>query len=163
MRTIKERSTTLSLLDNPKSYCQEEPLAPPDVLTGVLSDYKYVKHLIDEQIFFAVTNRFPFVATSYYCSLAEPTLNDPIMRQLCPSVEELYPGSEEEDDPLAEEASSPVPGLVHRYPDRVLMVVTNICFMNCRHCTRKRLWQYGRKACSLSEIEAMLEYIKGHS
>ena len=53
-----------------------------------------------------------------------------------------------------------VPGLVHRYPDRALMVLTDICPMLCRHCTRKREWRHGGWVRTASEIEAMLEYIR---
>ncbi|MFH1361516.1 MAG: KamA family radical SAM protein [bacterium] len=109
-----------------------------------------------------VLELYPFAATDYYLALAKAD-NDPIMRQLTPSMEELADYSGLKEDPLAEEELSPVPGLVHRYPDRVLMIVTNICFMNCRHCTRKRLWKHGRRAASLSDLERMVEYIKEHA
>ncbi|MFH1090981.1 MAG: KamA family radical SAM protein [Pseudomonadota bacterium] len=109
-----------------------------------------------------VTVKYPFAATDYYMSLAKPEKTDPIRLQFCPSGEELkdYPGLS--DDPLDEEKDSPVPGLVHRYPDRALMIVTNVCFMNCRHCTRKRLWQEGRYALSEAEIDRMIDYIREH-
>jgi lysine 2,3-aminomutase len=66
------------------------------------------------------------------------------------------------EDPLEERRDSVVPGLVHRYPDRVLMVLTDICPMLCRHCTRKREWCHGGWVRSASEIEAMLNYIRQH-
>lgn len=109
-----------------------------------------------------VIAKYPFVTTPYYLSLAKPDLNDPVFKQLCPSADELKEIEGIGEDPLAEEKDSPVPGLVHRYPDRVLMVVTNVCFMNCRHCTRKRLWREGRYHCSVSEIRAMAEYIRNN-
>jgi len=67
------------------------------------------------------------------------------------------------EDPLAEKEDSVVPGLVHRYPDRALMVLTDICPMLCRHCTRKREWRRGRWMRNESEIEAMLEYLRRNS
>jgi lysine 2,3-aminomutase len=66
------------------------------------------------------------------------------------------------EDPLAEERESVVPGLVHRYPDRVLMVLTDICPMLCRHCTRKREWRHGGWVRTPEEIDAMLDYIRGN-
>ena len=67
------------------------------------------------------------------------------------------------EDPLEEQRESVVPGLVHRYPDRVLMVLTDICAMLCRHCTRKREWKSGGWVRSADEVEAMLSYIRRHS
>jgi len=67
-----------------------------------------------------------------------------------------------EEDPLEEKRDSVVPGLVHRYPDRVLMVLTDICPMLCRHCTRKREWQHGGWVRKDEEIELMLDYIRNN-
>ena len=64
------------------------------------------------------------------------------------------------EDPLDEKGDSVVPGLVHRYPDRALMVLTNLCPMLCRHCTRKREWHHGVWVRTPDEIEVMLEYIR---
>ena len=64
------------------------------------------------------------------------------------------------EDPLEEKRDSVVPGLVHRYPDRVLMVLTNLCPVFCRHCTRKREWRNGGWVHTPGEVEAMLEYIR---
>ena len=122
----------------------------------IVTQHKYVNNIIKEEDFLAVTAKYPFVATPYYLSLAEGTIDDPIMQQLCPTTEELVDYDEVVDDPLAEERDSPVQGLVHRYPDRVLMVVTNVCFMNCRHCMRKRLWQKGRFVYSAEAIDKMI-------
>jgi lysine 2,3-aminomutase len=66
------------------------------------------------------------------------------------------------DDPLGEKRDSVVPGLVHRYPDRVLMVLTDICPMLCRHCTRKREWHNGGWVRTPVEIRNMLDYIRRH-
>lgn len=86
---------------------------------------------------------FPAAATAYYLSLANACdPGDPILRQCVPDEAELaHP--EAPTDPLAERRDSPVPGLVHRYPDRVLLVVTNTCAVHCRHCLRKRIWNSG--------------------
>jgi lysine 2,3-aminomutase len=91
-----------------------------------------------------VALRFPFSITPYYLSLARSTdLADPILRQAIPSFDELSYADMGESDPLDEKDDSPVPGLVHRYPDRALLVITDICPLLCRHCTRKREWDGG--------------------
>lgn len=84
--------------------------------------------------------RFPLSITPYYLSLvdAEDFRNDPIFMQAFPSPRELEIEKHDMSDPLAEDRDSPVPGVTHRYPDRVLLQVSNICSMYCRHCTRKR-------------------------
>jgi lysine 2,3-aminomutase len=84
--------------------------------------------------------RFPMRVTPYYLSLIDETdfRNCPIFRQAVPSPKEIEVESCDLRDPLAEDADSPVPGLTHRYPDRVLFHVSNVCAMYCRHCTRKR-------------------------
>ncbi len=86
------------------------------------------------------TARFPMSVTPYYLSLinAEDYQNDPVFRQAFPSVSELLVEEHDIRDPLAEDVDAPVTGLTHRYPDRVLFHVSNLCSMYCRHCTRKR-------------------------
>ena len=110
-----------------------------------------------------VTMRYPFSVTPHYLSLIN--LNDPhdpIRKQAIPSILEVTMGLMGVEDPLGEKTDTVVPGLVHRYPDRVLMVVTNMCPMLCRHCTRKREWQNGAWVHTPAEIEGMLEYIRQH-
>lgn len=84
--------------------------------------------------------KFPFSVTPYYLSLIDTKdyKNDPIYKQCFPNPSELIIKKHEMADPLAEDTDSPVPYLTHRYPDRVLLQVSNVCSMYCRHCTRKR-------------------------
>ncbi len=85
-------------------------------------------------------DKFPLSITPYYLSLIN-TKNfryDPVFKQAFGGVEELITTSSELADPLSEDTDSPVEGITHRYPDRVLFHVSNICSMYCRHCTRKR-------------------------
>lgn len=84
--------------------------------------------------------RFPLSITPYYLSLIDTQeyRNDPILRQAFPSPDELIMQPCDMKDPLAEDKDSPAPQITHRYPDRVLFHVSNICAMYCRHCTRKR-------------------------
>ncbi|MBM4462071.1 MAG: KamA family radical SAM protein [Chloroflexi bacterium] len=108
-----------------------------------------------------VTGKYPFSITPYYfCLIDQNNPDDPVRKQTVPSFDEIAFAFMGEADPLAEEEDSVVPGLVHRYPDRVLMVLTNICPVLCRHCTRKREWQSGRWAHTDGEIELMLDYIR---
>ncbi len=84
--------------------------------------------------------KFPLSITPYYLSLinAGNYKNDPVYKQSFPNPSELVIKEHEMQDPLSEDKDSPVPGLTHRYPDRVLLHVSNVCSMYCRHCTRKR-------------------------
>jgi len=101
----------------------------------------------------------------YYFSLIDPEdPNDPIRLQSVPSpLEAENPSGYELDDPLEEEKDSPVPGLTHRYPDRVLLITTPNCSMYCRYCTRKRatLTRGGWDAVSADD-ERMIEYVREH-
>ncbi len=84
--------------------------------------------------------KFPLSITPYYLSLinADDFENDPVFKQAFPCERELEIEKHDMADPLAEDKDSPVPGVTHRYPDRVLLQVSNVCSMYCRHCTRKR-------------------------
>jgi len=111
----------------------------------------------------AVSAVFPLSATPYYLSLVDfDNVNDPVKCQLMPDTAELNFDTRCCSDPLEEAHSSVVPGLVHRYPDRVVMVLTDICPVLCRHCTRKREWKNGGWVHTQAEIDAMLAYIRQH-
>lgn len=93
-----------------------------------------------QEDFKKTVKRFPMSITPYYLSLIDTDnlLNDPVFKQSFPSPLELLITRSEMSDPLHEDKDSPVPGVTHRYPDRVLFLVSNMCSMYCRHCTRKR-------------------------
>ena len=84
--------------------------------------------------------KFPLSITPYYLSLidVDDMENDPVFKQSFPSPLELKIDNCEMTDPLAEDKDKPVEGITHRYPDRVLFIISNLCSMYCRHCTRKR-------------------------
>jgi lysine 2,3-aminomutase len=110
-----------------------------------------------------VTSKYPLSVSPYYLSLINIyNTDDPIKKQAIPSFEEITLGSVGFEDPLGEKRDSVVPGLVHRYPDRLLMVFTDICPMLCRHCTRKREWHNGGWVRTSGEIKTMLDYIRRH-
>ncbi len=114
----------------------------------------------EEEEALSIPSRFRVDITPYFASLMDPDdPNCPIRRQVVPTVKELFISPEEEEDPLAEDAHSPVPGLVHRYPDRVLMLVTTQCASYCRYCTRSRIVGNPRAQFSLADYERQLAYI----
>lgn len=99
--------------------------------------------------------------TPYYASLMDPdNPKCPIRRQAVPTIKELEVKPWDMVDPLHEDEDSPVPGLTHRYPDRVLLLVTDMCAMYCRHCTRRRFAGQHDRARTKQEIDAAIEYIR---
>ena len=99
--------------------------------------------------------------TPYYLSLIDlEDPYDPIRAQCVPSVYELNTASEDQEDPLHEDKDSPVRGLTHRYPDRVLLLVTDQCAMYCRHCTRRRFAGQQDDALPMNQIEHAIAYIE---
>ncbi|MEG1509075.1 MAG: lysine 2,3-aminomutase [Clostridia bacterium] len=108
--------------------------------------------------------KFKMAITPYYASLINKNdKNDPIRKQAVPSINEMYVDENDLIDPLAEEEMSPVPNLVHRYPDRVLFLVTYKCSMYCRHCTRRRMVGEGDRCISEKSFHNALDYIKAHT
>jgi lysine 2,3-aminomutase len=108
------------------------------------------------------TGALPVGITPYYASLLDRTdALQPLRRTVVPVLGEYLVSRGENDDPLGEDAHSPVPGLVHRYPDRVLLLVTNFCSVYCRYCTRARMvGSVGERSVKKSDIEAALDYIE---
>ena len=108
-----------------------------------------------------VVEKYPVIIVPYYlCLIDFDDPLDPIRIQSFPAREEVELIDSGKPDPLDEEEDMPVPGLVHRYPDRVLMQATNLCPMNCRHCTRKREWEEGLWTRDDHEIDRMIDYLK---
>ncbi len=110
-------------------------------------------------------DKFPLSITPYYASLIEKEnyQNDPIFKQAFPSPAELKISQFDMKDPLHEDKDSPTKGLTHRYPDRVLFLVSNRCAMYCRHCTRKRKVGDPDHIPSKEQILAGINYIKGNN
>jgi len=104
----------------------------------------------------------PVGITPYYASLLSPgDSSQPLRRSVVPVMGEYELAPGENDDPLGEDGHSPVPGLVHRYPDRVLLLVTNFCSVYCRYCTRARMvGSTGERSVRKADIEAALAYIE---
>lgn len=109
-------------------------------------------------------SRFRMAITPYYASLIRSSdKSDPIRRQCVPSVEETIFCPDDLEDPLNEEGESPVPHIVHRYPDRLLFLVTYKCSMYCRHCTRRRAVGEEDRLINERELKAAVAYISAHT
>ncbi len=107
-------------------------------------------------------DRFPLSITPYYLSLIDNQnyRNDPVFKQAFASTDELTVLKTDLEDPLSEESDSPVEGITHRYPDRVLFHVSNVCSMYCRHCTRKRKVGDIDSIPSKAQLKNGIEYIR---
>jgi lysine 2,3-aminomutase len=98
--------------------------------------------------------------TPYYLTLIDPdNPKCPVRQQAIPTAAEVEKSEADLDDPLHEDEDSPVPGLTHRYPDRVLLLVTDMCSMYCRHCTRRRFAGQTDAAVGMEKIDKAIEYI----
>lgn len=101
--------------------------------------------------------------TPYFFNLIDKhDLSCPIRRQVIPRIEETQSMPWERDDPCGEESSTPVPGIVHRYPDRVLFLVTDRCASYCRYCTRSRMVSNATGYDFHPEFERQVAYIREH-
>src|SRR4030081_1737004 len=112
-----------------------------------------------------VAARYAVAVTPDFAALIDPSdPDDPIARQFIPSVQELVTGPGENSDPIGDHAHSPVAGIVHRYPDRVLFKLVHVCAVYCRFCFRREMVGPG-KATALSHdaYQAALDYIRAHS
>ena len=108
-----------------------------------------------------VMDGFRVGITPYYASLMDPDdPSCPVRMQAVPTLAETHRGEADMLDPLHEDEDSPAPGLTHRYPDRVLFLITDQCSMYCRHCTRRRLAGETDGARSMEDINACIDYIK---
>ncbi|MDL2269243.1 KamA family radical SAM protein [Desulfosarcina sp. OttesenSCG-928-A07] len=115
-----------------------------------------------ERLAFTTAARaLPLGITPYYMSLvAAHDPDQPIRRTVVPTVQESIHTAGEADDPLGEDAMSPVPGLVHRYPDRVLLLLSDFCSTYCRYCTRSRMMGHAALYPNRSRLEQAFAYIE---
>lgn len=115
---------------------------------------------IDREKVKKVISRYPMRINSYYLSLIRHE-GDPLWKQAVPDISEIE-DTWGENDPLTEEAQSPVPNLIHRYPDRAVFLISSDCAMFCRYCMRKRNVGH-RFVINEHGIEAGIRYIRDHS
>ena len=127
-----------------------------------VEDFEQVLELTDsERKALSSPHLFRVDVTPYYVSLIDPKdPNDPIRKQIIPTADEMGAFTGMMEDSLAEDLHSPVPGLVHRYPDRVLMLVTTQCASYCRYCTRARIVGDPTQTFTHTDFDAQLDYIR---
>ncbi len=125
-----------------------------EILELTLEEIEGIKHS---------KGRLALAVTPYFASLMDPNNpNCPIRRQAIPRIEEFHLSRNDLVDPCGEDKDSPVPGLVHRYPDRVLLLVTDQCAVYCRYCTRRRLVGSSERSITQGNFEEVLKYLKSH-
>ena len=130
-----------------------------------LKQYNEFFHLTDDELegIDKCLKTLRMAVTPYYLSLIDPNdPNDPVRKQAIPSAHELHQSPADLLDPLHEDTDSPVPGLTHRYPDRVLFLITDQCSMYCRHCTRRRFAGQHDTSVPTEQIDKCIEYIANH-
>ena len=127
-----------------------------------VDDFEKVLKLTDnEKKALSSPGLFRVDVTPYFISLIDPDdPEDPIRMQIIPTAGEISAFTGQMEDSLAEDRHSPVPGLVHRYPDRVLMLVTTQCASYCRYCTRSRIVGDPTQTFSRTDFEAQIDYLK---
>ena len=109
------------------------------------------------------TNAFNVRVTQYYASLASREIEeDPIRKILMPHGLEKVTGLQQMLDPLGEKKNNPIPRVIHRYSDRCLLLITDICSVYCRFCTRKHFTGQEQAFLKTSELDSALDYIKSH-
>lgn len=133
---------------------------------NVIRDIDTLKQVIhigkkEEEELEKCLEKFRMAITPYYASLMDRKYKRCVIRlQAVPRVLETEDFSEDVDDPLHEDVDSPIPGLTHRYPDRVLFLITHICSMYCRHCTRRRVVGVQDAHFAKKTVDAGIEYIR---
>ncbi|OGT05865.1 MAG: lysine 2,3-aminomutase [Gammaproteobacteria bacterium GWF2_41_13] len=130
-------------------------------------ELKRFLNLSEDEIkaFYVGQDRLPLSITPYYLSLIDPNNADqPLRKSVIPTQQEFIRSIGDQNDPLAEEHDSPVSGLVHRYPDRALFLVTNTCSVYCRYCTRSRMvGECVAEPLTRTDWENAIQYIADHS
>jgi len=117
----------------------------------------------EEQGIKKASGKMMMAITPYWASLMDPDdPGCPLRRQAVPTLHESYIGPHEMIDPCAEDRDSPAGCLVHRYPDRILLLATEQCAMYCRHCTRRRLVGDKRETNNINKFDKAIDYIKSN-
>ena len=128
-----------------------------DQLCGYFPDKNYCQSISP------VVAKYPMAITPYYASLIRKVdMADPVFQMCVPQLNELHDPAFLSSDPLEEQEDMPVPGLVHRYPDRALLIATTTCSMYCRHCTRKRVAGTRESNISARRLEQVCAYLSAH-
>ncbi|MFA6175620.1 MAG: KamA family radical SAM protein [Phycisphaerae bacterium] len=129
-------------------------------LTGL---YELFPNLKNNDFLPTVIKKYPMAITPYYASLIRKLdMSDPVFAMSIPQISELQDPACLSEDPLEENEDMPVPGLIHRYPDRALLIATTTCSMYCRHCTRKRVAGTRESTISPLRLKQVYEYLITH-
>lgn len=155
-QTEKKKLPLTQLADSDWQTQLQNLIVDPDQLREILP-------LTDAQVseIRKASQLFPMAITPYYASLMDPNNpRCPIRLQSVPTIQETMIASADIEDPLGEDHDSPVPGITHRYPDRVLLLVSQMCAMFCRHCTRKRSVGDKQQSPSKDELKTAIQYIR---
>lgn len=132
-------------------------------ITTIKQLQKFLYLSNDETIEKNNTELLPLRITPYYLSLLDKIdISQPLRKTVIPTIDEYYVNKNELSDPLCEHGDSPIPNLVHRYPDRVLFLVSNICSVYCRYCTRSHIIAKDCKG-DFSNYEQALKYIESNT
>jgi len=123
-------------------------------------DYEEYFSLNKEEKKGFLNNGFSFQSTPYYACIANQTPRHSLRKVIIPQVHEYKKGRQSLKDPLGEKPHSPLKHLIHRYPDRVVFLVTDICPIYCRYCTRKRFTAKEKSIIKKDEYQKVLEYLK---
>lgn len=129
------------------------------------ADFERIFKLTAEEIqaFDGAESTFNIRVTPYYASLASPTLaEDPLRKILMPNVLEKVTGLQQMLDPLGEKKNNPTPRVIHRYSDRCLLLITDMCSVYCRFCTRKHFTGQEQAFIRNEDLENALKYIASH-
>ncbi|MGD0005743.1 MAG: lysine 2,3-aminomutase [Anaerolineaceae bacterium] len=129
---------------------------------NTIADFEKLLRLTDsERKALSTSGLFRVDITPYFASLIDPDdPDDPVRSQVVPTADEINPFTGMMEDSLAEDRHSPVPGLVHRYPDRVLMLITTQCASYCRFCTRSRIVGDPAANFSHADFDKQIDYLK---
>lgn len=153
-------------------YMPEEKIIPlinlrpqwQQALSEALTDPKELVQLLPHlkgqlQAIQAANDDFKLLIPRNYLAKIDPCdPNDPLLKQVLPAASELTPTPGYTRDPLLEQKANPIPGLLHKYPSRVLLTVTNACAVNCRYCFRRHFAYAENRV----DLEAIIHYLKAH-
>ena len=151
---INSLENLLSIKNNTHTYYYNfgDSFTSPDLLKSFDIEKKTIE---------SVGDIYPIKITNYYLRLIK-NKDDAIGRQCLPNENEINSEPFSDKDPLCEEAYSPTPRVIHRYPGRVLIIATNNCAMYCRFCTRKRNIKSQTTSINNEELQAALDYLRAH-
>ncbi len=165
-RALSQKDRLLAIYEDPSSHPRSSDWRWQ--IRHRITSFDVLKRLIEltpeeKEGFRKAKGRLAMAITPYFFSLIDrKDPNCPIRKQAIPRIEELTVSPEERIDPCGEDSNSPVNGLVHRYPDRALLIITDSCAMYCRYCTRNRMVGDEKPPMSSEQFEKVCDYIRSN-